>query len=77
MKELADLRDEAGRMDAVLRALTDAREMLELFAGDPSVDGEVDTNLAQATVVLDELEMAANFDGEYDSHGARDRKSVV
>jgi peptide chain release factor 2 len=70
MKELADLRDEVGRMDAVLRALTDAREMLELFAGDPSADGEVEANLTQAAAVLDELEMAANFDGEYDSHGA-------
>jgi peptide chain release factor 2 len=70
MKELADLRDEVARMDGVERALTDARELLDLFAGDPSVDGEVDGNLAQAAGALDELEMAANFDGEYDSHGA-------
>ncbi len=70
MKELADLRDEAGRMDGVERALSDARELLELFEGDPAVDAEVDGNLAQATAALDELEMAANFDGEYDSHGA-------
>jgi peptide chain release factor 2 len=70
MKELADLRDEVGRMDGVERALGDAREMLELFEDDPSVDGEVDTNLAQGAAALDELEMAANFDGEYDSHGA-------
>lgn len=70
MKELADLRDEAGKMDAVARALGDARELLELFAGDPSVDGEVEANLEQAGQTLDELEMAANFDGEYDSHGA-------
>lgn len=70
MKELADLRDEVGRMDGVERTLNDARELLELFAGDPSVDGEVDGNLDRATAALDELEMAANFDGEYDSHGA-------
>ena len=70
MKELADLRDESGRMDGVERALDDAREMLELFAGDASVDAEVDTAIAQAGAALDELEMAANFDGEFDSHGA-------
>lgn len=70
MKELADLRDEVGRVDGVERTLNDARELLELFAGDPSVDGEVDGNLDRATAALDELEMAANFDGEYDSHGA-------
>ncbi len=70
MKELADLRDEVGRMDGVERALTDAREMLELFAGDPSAEAEVDTAIAQASGALDELEMAANFDGEFDSHGA-------
>jgi peptide chain release factor 2 len=70
MKELADLRDETGRMDGVERVLGDARELLDVFAGDPSVDAEVDGNLAQAASALEELEMAANFDGEYDSHGA-------
>jgi len=57
-------------MDGVARALGDAGELLELFAGDPAVDGEVDQNLAQAAQALEELEMAANFDGEYDAHSA-------
>jgi peptide chain release factor 2 len=70
MKELADLRDEVARMDGVARTLADARELLEIFAGDSSVDGEVDGNLDQAGQALEELEMAANFDGEYDSHSA-------
>ncbi|HUN28630.1 MAG TPA: peptide chain release factor 2 [Alphaproteobacteria bacterium] len=70
MKELADLRDEVGRMDGIQRALADSGELLELFAGDPSVDGEVDASLERAAQALEELEMAANFDGEYDSHGA-------
>jgi peptide chain release factor 2 len=70
MKELADLRDEVGRMDGVERALADSRELLELFPDDPAVDGEVDENLQRAAAALEELEMAANFDGEYDSHGA-------
>ncbi len=70
MKELADLRDEVGRMDGIERALRDARELLELFGDDPSASAEVDENLTQASAALDELEMAANFDGEFDSHGA-------
>jgi peptide chain release factor 2 len=70
MKELADLRDEVGRMDGVERALRDAGELLELFGDDASAAAEVDENLMQASAALDELEMAANFDGEFDSHGA-------
>ncbi len=70
MKELADLREELGRMDRVARALSDAAELLELFAGDPSADAEIEANVAASTSSLEELEMAANFDGEFDSHGA-------
>jgi len=70
MKELADLRDEVARMDGVERALRDARELIELFGDDEAASHEVDGNLSQASAVLDELEMAANFDGEFDSHGA-------
>jgi len=57
-------------MDGIVRALGDARELLELFAGDSAVDAEVEENLDRSARALDELEMAANFDGEYDSHGA-------
>ena len=70
MKELADLRAEAGQMDGVERALNDARELLELFSGDTSAEAEVDAAITQASAALDELEMAANFDGEFDSHSA-------
>ena len=70
MKELADLREEVGRMDTVARTLGDAREMLELFGDDESAAADVDASLASAGATLDELEMAANFDGEFDSHGA-------
>jgi len=70
MKELSDLRDEVGAMDSVSRSLGDAREMLDLFADDPSVSSEVDTGIEHASGALDELEMAANFDGEFDTHGA-------
>lgn len=57
-------------MDGVARALGDARELLELFGDDTSAVAEVEGNLAQASVALDELEMAANFNGEFDAHGA-------
>jgi peptide chain release factor 2 len=70
MKDLADLRDEAGRITAAERALREAREMLEVFGDDASASAEVDANIEQARTIVDELEMAANFDGEFDSHGA-------
>ncbi len=70
MKELADLRDETARMEGVARALGDAREMLEVFGDDPAVDREVQGTIDQGAAALDELEMAANFDGEFDTHGA-------
>jgi peptide chain release factor 2 len=70
MKQLAELRDEVGDIDRAARALDEAREMLDLFAGDPSLDSEVDANIAAAQSAVDALEMAANFDGEFDGHGA-------
>ena len=70
MKELADVRAEVDSIDAVDRGLRDADEMLELFADDASADAEVDAAIEKANATLEELEMAANFDGEFDSHGA-------
>ncbi len=70
MKQLADLREEAGRIDAIDRALRDAREMIELFADDPAAGAEIDAQIASAERDLEALEMAANFSGEFDSHGA-------
>jgi peptide chain release factor 2 len=70
MKQLADLREEVGAIDRSARVLGEAREMLELFADDPAVGAEVDANVASAQAAIDILEMAANFDGEFDAHGA-------
>ena len=70
MKQLADLRADVDAMDAISRGLSDAREMLSLFADDPGASDEVDTGIAQAQERLDALEMAANFDGEFDAHNA-------
>jgi len=70
MKELAEVRADVEQMDAIARTISDSREMLELFSDDPAADAEVDHNIERAQAQLDELEMAANFDGEFDSHGA-------
>lgn len=70
MKELADLREETDRMRDVGRLLGDAREMLELFAGDPAAVPEAQENIEAASRSIDELEMAANFNGEFDAHNA-------
>ena len=70
MKQLAELRADVDAMDAISRSLNDAREMLALFADDPGAADEVDANIAQAQERIDALEMAANFDGEFDAHNA-------
>jgi peptide chain release factor 2 len=70
MKEVADLRDETAAMDAVAASLKEARDLLELFAGDSAAEREADASVASADAAVERLEMAANFDGEFDSHGA-------
>jgi peptide chain release factor 2 len=70
MKQLAEVRGDVERMDAIARAVVDAKEMAELMAGEPGAGEEIDANIAHAAKELDELEMAANFDGEFDDHGA-------
>ncbi len=70
MKALADLRTDVDQMDAIAGLLSDAREMLEVFADDASVNAEVDAGIERAQQAVDRLEMAANFDGEFDGHNA-------
>lgn len=70
MKLLADLREEVDEIDSAGRSLSDSRELLELFPGESAADAEVDANVASAQKAIDALEMAANFSGEFDSHGA-------
>jgi peptide chain release factor 2 len=70
MKTLADVRGEVERLDEVGKLLDEASEMGELLAGEPGVSEEIDGMLARAQASVDELEMAANFDREYDDHGA-------
>jgi len=70
MKQIADLREEIERIDGASRMLADSREMLELFPDDANAATEVDGNISLASAAIESLEMAANFDGEFDSHGA-------
>jgi len=70
MKQLADVRADTERMDRIERALTDAREMSEFMAGEPGATEDIDANIERAGAELDELEMAANFSGEFDDHNA-------
>ena|SRR5690348_6025211 len=70
MKQLAELRADVDLMDAISRGLTDARDMLSLFPDDPSASAEVDSAIAHAEERVEQLEMAANFDGEFDAHNA-------
>ncbi len=70
MKQLSDVRADVDAMDAVSRALSEARELLTLFPDDGSADSEINANLALAERHLDDAEMAANFDGEFDAHNA-------
>jgi peptide chain release factor 2 len=70
MKQLADLRADVDELDRASRSLNDAHELLGLFPDDPSASAEVDANIAAAEERLTQLEMAANFDGEFDAHNA-------
>ncbi len=70
MKDLAELRERAASVDAVERALRDAREMLDLFEGDAAAEQEAESSIASAAQSLEALEMAASFSGEFDAHNA-------
>ncbi len=70
MKQLAELREEVDAISAVAGKLTDARETLEILGSEPGAAAEIDALLETATARIDELEMAATFDREYDHHGA-------
>ncbi len=70
MKRIADLRSDLDAVDAVDAALVDAAEILDVLGDEPGAEAEAEAALARAVKALDELEMAANFDRPYDSHGA-------
>jgi peptide chain release factor 2 len=70
MKQLADLRAEVEDMGYVARSLEDAREMIEILASEDGADQEISSLTDAARARIEALEMAANFDREYDGHGA-------
>jgi peptide chain release factor 2 len=70
MKQLADLREEVDEMLGVGAALDEARETIEILGAEEGADAEIDALIASAEERIDRLEMAANFDRDYDSHGA-------
>jgi len=70
MKEIADLRAEVDEIAGVGKSLDESRETLEVLGDEAGATEEVDRLLAAAETKLDQLEMAANFDREYDAHCA-------
>jgi peptide chain release factor 2 len=70
MKALAELREVTTVVERADLALHDAREMLELFAGDPQGLAEAETAVQTARASIERLEMTANFTGEFDAHNA-------
>jgi peptide chain release factor 2 len=70
MKRIADLRSDLDAVDAVEASLKDAAEIIEVLGDEAGAEEEADAIIARAAKALDELEMAANFDRPYDSHGA-------
>jgi len=70
MKRISDLRSDLDAVDAVEAALKDAAEIIEVLGDEEGAEEEADAIIARAAASLDDLEMAANFDRPYDSHGA-------
>jgi peptide chain release factor 2 len=70
MRELSELRDRAATFDGIARGLADARELLDLFDGDPAAEAEAERNIAAAAASVNDFELAANFSGEFDANNA-------
>ena len=70
MKRLADVRADVDAIANLEKLLADAAETLDVLGDEPGAEAEVDASIARAQADLDGLEMAANFDRPYDSHGA-------
>jgi peptide chain release factor 2 len=70
MKRISDVRNDVDAIDSVQRLLDDALETLDILGDEPGAEADVDAAIARAATDLDALEMAANFDRPYDSHGA-------
>jgi peptide chain release factor 2 len=70
MKKLADLREEVDELGGVGQSLHEARETVEILGDEEGADAEIDALLASSERRIEQLEMAATFDREYDDHNA-------
>ena len=70
MKRLAELRDEIAVLDPLVAKSKEIREYLELGEDDAALESELRGELDALAKRVDEAEMTAVFDGEYDSHAA-------
>jgi len=68
MKELADLRDEIATWKNLEKRISDTLELAEL--GDPTLQPELETEIADITTELSRLEMATLLGGKYDRGNA-------
>ncbi|HOW92150.1 MAG TPA: peptide chain release factor 2 [Anaerolineaceae bacterium] len=68
MKELADLRDEIATWKNLEKRISDTLELAEL--GDPTLQPELEAEIADITTELSRLEMATLLGGKYDRGNA-------
>lgn len=70
MKRLADLRSEVAVLEPLVAKATEIGEFLDLGDTDGALDGELTGEIEALRTRVDEAEMSAVLDGEYDSHDA-------
>ena len=70
MKRLADLRAEIAPLEPLVAKAREIGEFLELGDADGALDGELTGEIETLRGRVDEAEMSAVLDGEYDSHDA-------
>jgi peptide chain release factor 2 len=70
MKRLADMRGEIAVLEPLVSKSEDIREFLDLGDSDATLEAELSGEIESLRERVDEAEMTAVFDGEYDSHDA-------
>jgi peptide chain release factor 2 len=70
MKRLADMRGEIAVLEPLVAKAREIREFLDLGDSDSGLDAELTDMIESLRLRVDEAEMTAVLDGEYDSHDA-------
>jgi peptide chain release factor 2 len=70
MKKLADLRTEIAQLEPLVAKAREIGEFLDLGDSDGALETELSGEIDSLRVRIDEAEMSAVLDGEYDSHDA-------